>query len=117
MRVLANAVLAACALLCALGAAEENVLRGRALHVDNKADTRATKYFTDVFNVAPNTHGEAPTFEGTYLAGIIVGFLVTGGFLIFGFTAIVWDECKRHEDFKKQLVKDENTLRNTHHVS
>ena len=103
-------VVAACALLCTLGAAEETVLRGRALHNSEKGDSRATKYFTDFFNVSKNTHGEAPEFEGAYLVGMILGFLVTGGFMIFGVTTLILDEIKRHKDFKKLLLKDESAL-------
>lgn len=76
----------------------------------DKGDSRSTKYYTEVFNMSPETYGPEEEFEGMYLIGMILGFVTTGLFMIFGFIAIVRDECKRHEDFKANVEKEKNKL-------
>ena len=91
MRVSAPAMVCLASMLCILATADE-AIHGRSLHEGNKSDSRS-KYYTLSFNLAPNTHGEPEEFEGAYLYGLILGFIATIGFIIFGFSAIIFDEC------------------------
>jgi len=84
-------------------------LRGRALHTE-KAETKSTKGFTDIFCMSDKCHAEAPEFEGANLIGLAVGFTVTAGFMIFGVIVIIRDEIKRHKDYAADLINDVHRL-------
>ena len=76
----------------------------------NKGDSRSQKYYTEVFNMAPDSYGPEEEFEGMYLLGMIIGFIVTGFFMIFGFIVIVRDEVLRHKKFEEDLEKEKKKL-------
>lgn len=91
-------------------AAANGALRGRKLHTE-KEDSNSEQGFTDRFCMSDKCHAEKPEFEGGNLIGIIVGFVVTGLFMIFGVVVIIRDEIKRIHDFRDQLVQDRNKLK------
>ena len=106
MRVSAIAILAA---LCMVASAE-TALKGRALYDRKKEDSRSQVY-TDTFNMSPNTWGPDATFDGGNQIGLILGFVITGCFMIFAWGTLIWDEKQRHEAYRKLLLQDENYLR------
>ena len=108
--------LVAIASLFACYAHAEEVLRGRNLKDGNKEDSRSN-YYTEKFNLREETHGPEDTFEDGYQIGVILGFIVTASFMIFGVITIIWDEINRHKRFKEQVRKDESRLRNDHNCS
>lgn len=91
--------------------------RVRSENNGDKGDSRSQKYYTDVFNMGPDSYGPEEEFEGMYLLGMIIGFIVTGFFMIFGVIVIVRDEILRHKRFEMDLEKVKNTLRTTYNVS
>jgi hypothetical protein len=84
--------------------ADPNMFPMRSENNGNAIDSRS-KYYTNVFNMGPETHGEQEEFEGMYLIGTILGFVTTGLFMIFGFIVIVADEVKRHETYSSDIAK------------
>ena len=98
MRVSTTSLLAMGAAICALAEAK-SAIRGRALDVTDKADSRS-KAFTDVFNTSPNSFGSPEAFEGGYQIGLILGMITIAFFMIFAVIVIVWDEKNRHIRFK-----------------
>ena len=91
-------------------AAANGALRGRKLHAE-KEDSNSEQGFTDRFCMSDKCYAEKPEFEGGTLIGIIVGFVVTGLFMLFGVVVIIRDEIKRIHDFRDQLVQDRNKLK------
>lgn len=84
--------------------------RIRSTNNGDKEDSRSIKYYTDVFNMGPDSYGPEEEFEGMYLIGMILGFVTTGLFMIFGFIKIISDECKRHTTFKDNVEKEKKKL-------
>lgn len=82
-----------------VGSADPSSYLIRSENNGNKADSRSKKYYTDVFNMASDSHGASDEFEGMYLVGLIIGFITTGFFVIFGAIVIVKDEVDRHKKF------------------
>ena len=112
MRVSTSALIAASALLCAYAAAED-VIVGRELHSGNKDDSRSN-YYTKSFNVAEGTFGEPQSMTGSYQIGVILGFVTTAVFMIFGVTVIILDEVQRHNNNWRLVRKAEKELKNNH---
>ena len=100
-------------MLCVLASANE-VLRGRALM--NKSESRS-KYYTDYFSSQPNTFGEKQEFEGPYLAGIIVGFIVISILMIFAFVVVTYDEILRHRTYDQNVQDAIQNLINVYKCS
>jgi len=99
------------ALLSAMVSAE-NVLKGRELH-GAKGDS-LSQAFTNTFNWSPNSHGPKAEYEGEYQIGMIVGFVLLTGLMIFAVITIILDEVKRHKDFKQRVADDEYKLKTSH---
>jgi len=110
-----SALVLASAMLCAFASATE-ALEGRQLHVGNKGESRSN-YYTKEFPEGAAYHGEVPTFEGNAQLGLILGFITTGFFMIFGVVVLIQDECKRHESFKKIVSDDIVKLKTTYNVT
>lgn len=91
-------------------AAANGALRGRKLHGD-KDESNSEQGFTDKFCMGDECHAPKPEFDGANLAGLIIGFVVTGLFMIFGVIVIIRDEINRMHDFREQLVQDRDKLR------
>ena len=72
-------------------------------------DSRS-QYYTNVFNMGPETHGEQEEFEGMYLIGMILGMVTTGLFMIFGVIVILRNEVKRHYEYSDDVQKAKNKL-------
>ena len=106
----ASFILAAICLLFASVTANDQILRGRALHTSPE-DTKSTKGFTKVFCMSHECHAEPAEFEGGHLIGLIVGFVVTAGFMLFGVIVIIKDEIDRHGKYAQQLIDDRIKLR------
>lgn len=121
-----SATLAMGAVLCAYASAK-SALRGRSLDSDisfqgsvgdfREKDDSRSGVFTDTFNVSPESHGPAEELEGGYQIGVIVGFIVTAIFMIFGVIVILNDECKRHDKFKQMVEDDIHQLKAKHGCS
>ena len=58
---------------------------------------------TTVFFMGPTSYQEAPTFEGAYLVGTIIGFSALGIFLLIAMFLIIRDEFRRHENYEKLI--------------
>ena len=100
--------------LATMSAAE--VLKGRALHGE-ESDTRSVNGYTRTFTYEADTRGPPETFEGMYQYGLVIGMISTWAFLLFGFTVIIIDECRRHARFKLEVLTDERKLRTTYGCS
>ena len=83
----------------------EEVLRGRKLHEGDKNQSRS-KYYTDTFINKPENVGKPADYEGMYGIGLIVGFVLTGLFMIFAIFWIVKDEIDRHATYKQKIQDD-----------
>ena len=81
--------MAVCALLGAVVQAGQ-VLEGRVLHED-KENSRSN-YFTDKFAAEEGTFGPPAEASGANLAGLVIGFLCTGFFIIFAVITLICDE-------------------------
>ena len=100
-------------MLCTLVSANE-VLRGRSLK--NKSESRS-KFYTDNFNVKANTFGDKQEFEGSYLVGLIIGFIVTSILMIFAFVVVTYDEIMRHRNYDKDVQDATDKLINVYKCS
>ena len=96
------------ALLTVMSSASE-VLRGRALH-GKPEDTRSVNGYTNVFTYEKDTRGKPETYEGGYQIGLIVGFITTWSFMVFGIFTIIRDEINRHYRFRGEVQEDEGKL-------
>ena len=74
------------------------------------ADSRSQQYFTAHFNLAEDTRGDRATFDGANLIGMIVGFVVTGAFMIFASAVLIRDEMNRHAKFAMTVEDDIKVL-------
>lgn len=108
----AFALLAACQALSATVQAEE-VLSGRKLHSGNPDESRS-EYFTTTISTRPELVGKPEEFEGLYLVGLIVGFILTGLFMAFAIFWIVKDEIERHWFYLGKIEKDIKRLTNVY---
>ena len=115
MRVSTTTVLAMGAAICALANAE-SALRGRALDVTDKADSRSSA-FTDTFTTTPDSFGAPEEFEGIYLVGLIAGFVTTAIAMIFAVVVILRDEKLRHKRFKEDVELAKKRLMTKHGCS
>ena len=87
---------ALCGLLVTSVAAHDQILRGRGLHAMDNSESLSVEGYTKVFCMSDRCHAPPPEFEGGALIGMILGFGVTGCFVIFGFITIILDEKRRH---------------------
>ena len=108
----AFALLAACQALSAVAQAEE-VLSGRKLHSGN-ADESRSEYYTETISTRSDLSGDPEKFEGLYLVGLIVGFILTGLFMAFAIFWIVKDEIERHWFYLGKIEKDIKRLTNVY---
>ena len=104
----AFALLALSQILCAVTQAEE-VLKGRKLHDGDKTQSRS-KYYTDTFVNDPRLVGKPADFDGMFGIGLIVGFILTGLFMVFAIFWIVRDEIERHGTYKQKIEDDKKKL-------
>ena len=108
MRVSASTLIFASALLVAFGSAAD-VMRGRQLH-DAKSESRS-QYYTNVFSEGDKFNGGHEEFIGGNLAGVIIGFVATGIFMIFAVVNLIIDERNRHIAFAKKVENDIQDLK------
>ena len=99
----------------ALIASAEQVLQGRSLHNEDPDDSRS-ETFTIKIPHGPEFHGGEETFEGMYQVGVILGFIVTGLFMLFGAVTLCMDEANRHKMYKFKIMEDEQKMRSTYKV-
>jgi hypothetical protein len=66
---------------------------------------------TQQFNLHPTTHAPEIEIEGTTMVGIVIGFSVTGIFLITAMILILRDECLRHARYAKNIKNDFKKLK------
>ena len=106
-------ILAVSSFLLAIASAQQ-VLEGRQLHGD-PGESRS-QFFTETFNQSPSGFAPRPTFEGGWQLGLILGFVTTGCFMLYGVIVLIWDERNRHIEFKQRVLQDESKLMHTHNV-
>ena len=58
-----------------------------------------------------NENTNIDELEGGSLAGVIVGFGLTGIFIIYAAARLVHDEIMRHGQFNRKVLKRENVLK------
>ena len=88
-----------------------NNLRGRSLHAEDKSESKSTQGYTDDFCNVDACYGDDPEFEGANLVGVIVGFAVTGLFMLFGIVVQIRDAIRRVDNYRADLDKDRRKLR------
>ena len=89
----------------------EQVLKVRDLHSGVPGDSRSSA-FTKEFNEAANTNGGKDDYEGMYGVGVIVGFVLTGIFMIFAMAWIILDEIQRHKAYAAKIDEYRSRLMN-----
>ena len=100
------------ALCCMLmSSAFANHLKGRSLNDFKKEDSLSSDGFTDQMCMSDVCFGPDPEFDGANLIGVILGFVVTGAFMIFGIFVQIRDAIKRVDDYHADLRKDIQKLR------
>ena len=98
------------ALCCLLmSSAFASHLHGRSLH-ENKADSLSDDGYTDKFCMKDFCFGPDPEFEGGNLIGVVLGFAVTGIFMIFGIVVQIRDAIHRVDNYHADLAKDRRKL-------
>ena len=104
-------MLAILSVICAT--AQASPLEGRLLHAGKESESRSN-YYTNEFTQTPDAYGEHEEFEGMYLYGMIIGFIVTGIAMIFAVTTILLDEVNRHKRFEADVQNSINTMKSTY---
>ena len=110
------AMLAVASLMSAAVLAKE-ALQGRMLHDETGKEGSRSKYYTQEFNNGPLTHGKPAEFEGGYMIGCIIGFLLTGIFMICAVINSLYDEYKRHKFYEAKIRSDQQRLQENYNVT
>ena len=58
----------------------------------------------------PKDVHDVAEFEGAYLYGVIIGFIVTGAAMIFATCRLIKDEMDRHVDFAQKVIDAKSKL-------
>ena len=87
-----------------------NHLRGRSLHPEDKSESKSTQGYTDDFCMTDECFGPDPEFDGANMIGVVLGFAVTGLFMIFGIVVQIRDAIHRVDNCHADLAKDRRKL-------
>ena len=79
-------------------------------------ETSRSIVFTHDFAHTADTYGVPEEYTGANLVGAIIGFLVTGIFMVFAIIMLINDEIKRHKEFAQKISDDKRKLKSIYNV-